>query len=143
MKLLNKLSCAFTAGVIGAIVLDIVATLIYGMPQHYGDFKAALYKYCIWGGIWALLLAIPILKNRWFIRGSIIGILVILFNYLVLSPVSGHGFFNSQLPLSQALGNLLNYIWGLAAALWFHFADKAIAKNSCDASLDIRTPKAP
>ena len=126
MKTVNKLSCAFTAGVLGAIVLDIAATLIYGMPKDYGDFKASLYKYCIWGGIWGLLLLIPLWKEHWFVRGSIIGIIVILFNYLVLSPLGGQGVFSSHLPVSQALGNLLHYVWGLAAAWWFNLAVKAI-----------------
>ena len=129
MNVLNKLSCAFVAGVIGAIVLDIIGILIYGAPHTFADFKAGLYQLCIWGGIWALLLAIPILKNRWFIRGSIIGILVILFNYIILSPLSGQGFFASQVPVSQALGNLLNYIWGLVAALWFYLATKRVTSK--------------
>ena len=127
MKILNRLSCAFVAGVLGAIVLDILGILIYGMPHSAMAFKTGLYQLCIWGGIWALLLAIPLWDKHWFIRGSIIGIIVILFNYIVLFPATGHGFFASHLPVSQALENLLNYVWGVVAGLWFYLATKSFS----------------
>ncbi|ASG67357.1 membrane lipoprotein [Francisella halioticida] len=123
MNLLTKLSCAFASGVVGAVVLDCIEALIYGNPSLVA-FKTGLYQDCVWGGVWALLLVLPFLKEKWFIRGSIIGVVVIFFNYLVLSPLKGHGYFSSNLPLYEAVGNLLNYIWGIAAAFWFYIISK-------------------
>ncbi len=121
MKWLRNLSCAFTAGVIGAIVLVIVATLVRGFPSNVTSFKNELYRLLIWGGIWALFLVIPLLKEKWFVKGSLLGLIVILFNFIVLMPLSGRGFFAINAGLSVFLGNIIfNYIWGVVSAFWYH-----------------------
>jgi hypothetical protein len=120
MKFLKNLSCAFTSGVIGALVLVLIATLVRGMPSDYNDFKIQLYRLLIWGGVWAILLIFPFYKKKWFLRGSIIGLLVILFNFIVLMPLSGKGFFAVNAGVSVFLGNIIfNYIWGIVAAIWY------------------------
>ena len=120
MKWLRNLSCAFTAGVVGAIALVIVATLVRGIPSNFASFKSELYRLLIWGGIWALLLVIPLFKERWFVKGSILGFIVILFNFMVLMPLSDRGFFAINAGLSVFLGNIVfNYIWGVVSAFWY------------------------
>ncbi len=78
MKFFNKLSCAFSAGCMGAIALLIVLILWRGMPHSLISFKADIYRLMVWGGIWALLMVLPMWKTHWFIRGSVLGIIVIL-----------------------------------------------------------------
>ena len=121
MKLTRDLSCGFAAGVVGAVVLMAVLTLMIGFPSEYTDFKIQLYRLMIWGGIWGLLLILPLLKQRWFIRGSLLGLTVILFNFIVLMPLSGRGFFAMNAGLPIFFGNIiLNYIWGVVAGFWYH-----------------------
>jgi len=69
---------------------------------------------------WALLLIIPFCGKRWFIRGSIIGLAVILFNFLVLMPLSGRGYFAVDAGWVVFFSNIgFNYLWGIVAALWY------------------------
>ncbi len=117
MKFLNNLNAAFTSGLIGAIALVICLVLIFGQPT---DLKFTLYRLMIWGGIWGILLVLPIFTKHWFLRGSLIGITVILFNFIVLMPLSNQGFFASHASASMFFGNIiLNYIWGIVAGAWY------------------------
>ncbi len=44
----------------------------------------------------------------------------ILFNFLVLMPMTGHGFFASKAGGTLFIANIiLNYIWGVIASAWF------------------------
>lgn len=117
---LAKLSAAFAAGVVGAIVLILVKSILFGMPGDYLAFKHTVYRLLVWGGIWALLLVIPLTTQRWFLRGTLLGIIVILFNFMVLMPFTDAGFFAAHAGWSVALPNIiLNYIWGVIAAGWY------------------------
>ena len=120
MRLLRNLSCAFTSGIIGAMVLVGAQVLIQGVPSDMTTFKHNLYRLMIWGGVWALLLIIPFCGKRWFIRGSIIGLAVILVNFLVLMPLSGKGYFAVDAGWVVFFSNIgCNYLWGIVAALWY------------------------
>jgi hypothetical protein len=120
MKYLRNLSLAFSSGITGSIALLIAATIIRVIPSRMEDMKANIYRLLIWGGIWALLLALPILQKRWFIRGSILSITVILFNFIVLMPLSGAGFFAVHAGWTTFWSNIgFNYLWGIVAALWY------------------------
>jgi multisubunit Na+/H+ antiporter MnhB subunit len=123
MKPFKQLSAAFSAGVIGAVVLLIAATAYRGMPSNMDEFKQNAYRLLIWGGIWALLLVLPLYKSKWFLRGSLIGLMVILFNFIVLMPITGKGFFGINAGAETIIGNIVfNYIWGVVAGLWYHLA---------------------
>ncbi len=118
-KSLNLLFVSFTAGLISAAFLFFIATLV----MHHGtliinaEFKQQLYKLMVWGGIWAILLVIPKPKGV-LIRGSILGIIVILFNFIILFPAKGYGLFGIHAPLQIVLMNIVfNYLWGVIAAL--------------------------
>ncbi|MFZ9035844.1 MAG: membrane lipoprotein [Francisellaceae bacterium] len=122
MKGLGRLSCAFSSGAIGAIALMVTVYIFKGATS---DYKETLYRLMVWGGIWGLLLILPIFKNNWFIRGSLLAVLVILFNFIVLMPATGAGFFAYKAGLNVFFGNLIfNYIWGIVAAIWYQLAMK-------------------
>ena len=120
MKLLQKLSLAFTAGVIGAGCLMLVRALIMGMPDSHLLFKQNLYRMLVWGGVWALLLVVPVLKNKWFVRGLLIAFIVIMFNFIVLMPLTGRGLFAAHAGHVVFWSNIgFNTIWGVVAAGWY------------------------
>lgn len=50
-RYLVKLSVAFVVGVIGAVILVLVKSIIFGMPSDYLMFKQTGYRLLIWCGI--------------------------------------------------------------------------------------------
>lgn len=117
-KILNRILIAFMSGLISAFVLLLVFTIIQnGALNFTDDFKYKLYKLMIWGGIWSILFALPINKNI-LIKSSIIGIAVIMFNFLVKMPLTGMGFFAINAGLGVFFMNIIfNYIWAILAGL--------------------------
>jgi hypothetical protein len=79
----------------------------------------------IWGGVWAMLFALPLSKNI-LIKSSIIGIAVIMFNFLVKMPMAGQGFFAINDGLHAFMMNIsFNYSWAiLAGIIYIAVADK-------------------
>lgn len=118
--ILNRISTAFMAGLVSAgILFFIFGSLKNGGVALTPDFKAMLYKLMVWGGVWAILLVSFKPKNV-FLRGSLIGAAVIFFNFIVLMPLRGQGFFASNAGAEVAIINIVfNYLWGLLAAWLF------------------------
>ena len=91
---LNRVFVGFMAGLISAFVLVFVFTIIRQYSISLTDqFKYDLYRLMIWGGVWAVLFAFPLSKNIW-VKSTIVGLAVILFNFLVKMPLAGQGFYN-------------------------------------------------
>lgn len=113
---INKTFVGFMAGLISAMVLYFVFTFIRQQGIELNDqFKYTLYRLMVWGGVWAILFALPLSKNI-FIKSSIIGLAVIFFNFLVLMPLSGKGFFASNAGVEVFVMNIIfNYLWALLA----------------------------
>ena len=63
---MNKSFVGFMAGLISALVLVVIFTIV---RQHTivltDQFKYDLYRLMIWGGVWAILFAFPLSKNIW------------------------------------------------------------------------------
>ncbi|MFC4893123.1 membrane lipoprotein [Pseudofrancisella aestuarii] len=117
-KHLNKVFIAYMGGLISALILVYIFTFIakQQIPMSE-DFKFKLYRLMIWGGVWGILLALPLSKNIW-VKGSIVGLAVIFFNFLVKMPLSGQGFFALNAGTEVFLMNIIfNYLWGLLAAV--------------------------
>jgi len=121
--LLNRLTVAFGAGAAGALVLFgalwiLVQTGWSPLPPGRAAAmlgKEFLYRQMVWGGIWALLLVLPILPGRWLLRGAVLGVLATLAAMFYFS-----GGVLAQAPVGivvTAFG--LNILWGIAAAFWF------------------------
>lgn len=120
MRSLQKLSLAFTSGAVGAGALMLTKMLALGPPDSIVTFKQNLYHLLVWGGIWALLLALPILKKQWLWRGLLIAFVVIMFNFAVLMPLTGRGFFAMQASSIVFWSNIcFNTVWGVVAAAWY------------------------
>ncbi|APC96951.1 membrane lipoprotein [Francisella frigiditurris] len=117
-KHLNKVFIAYMAGLISALILVYIFTFIAKQQIPVSeDFKFKLYRLMVWGGVWGILLALPLSKNIW-VKGSIVGLAVIFFNFLVKMPLSGQGFFALNAGTEVFLMNIIfNYLWGLLAAV--------------------------
>lgn len=120
MEILRRLSWAYLAGCVGT--LGFFAGLHIGlesgvMKPPEQDLamltsKGFFYKQIVWGGVWGLLLVIPLFKRQWWVRGPIVG---------ALATAAALFYFSATLPPVQIIVGaiILNVIfWGLAAGLW-------------------------
>lgn len=128
MKIITKVSGAFTGGALGAFVdsFNIWAMGKVGLSDIIGigmkpDFTAPwIYKRMIWGGIWMLLLLLPIWPKRTIFRGAIFSLLPSAMMLFIVLPSMGKGIlglgFGAFMP---ALVIILNFIYGIIASYWY------------------------
>lgn len=126
--LIRKASGAFTGGAIGGLVdsIDIWVLSHLGLTSLLGvsmkpEFTAPwLYQRMVWGGIWMLLLLLPIWQKRTMLRGCVFSLLPSAMMLLVVLPGMGKGIlglgFGTMTPL-VVIG--LNFIYGIIAACWY------------------------
>jgi len=131
MLVLRKLSGAFTGGALGALLdsFNIWAMGKVGISDLIGiTMKPAFtspwaYKRMIWGGIWMLLLLIPIWQRRPIYRGMIFSLVPSAMMLFVVLPSMGKGTlglgFGTLMPV-VVIG--LNFIYGIFASLWYSSA---------------------
>lgn len=121
MKNVNNVFVGFMSGLISAMVLLFLFTLV---GQHKivldDNFKYTLYRLMVWGGVWAILFALPISKNIW-LKSSIVGLAVVFFNFIVLMPLQGSGFFGVNAGSTAIIMNIVfNYLWGIVAGIIYN-----------------------
>lgn len=117
-SMLNNIFVGFMSGLISAMVLLFIFTLVRQHTIVLDDaFKYNLYRLMVWGGVWAILFAFPLAKNV-FVKASIIGLAVILFNFLIKMPLAGQGFFASNASVQVFVMNIVfNFLWAIVAGL--------------------------
>ncbi|MCW5771082.1 MAG: hypothetical protein KIT16_05550 [Rhodospirillaceae bacterium] len=121
MAFFRLLTLGFGAGAFGACVLAVVVVALarlhvpemLGLPVVARAFPEELYRIVVWGGIWGVLLAVPVMNRSWWLKGAIIGVLatvalVVYFHPAVRTP-----------PIQIVYALLLNIVWGFAAGLWW------------------------
>lgn len=129
--MLKKVSGAFTGGAIGAFVdscniwilghVGITAMLGIGLKPKF--IMAWLYPRLFWGGIWALLLVLPVLKNRSVIRGMLFSLAPSAMMLFVVFPDMGKGLLGLKFGmLTPALVVSLNFIYGIVASFWYRYS---------------------
>ena len=133
MKIVRNISLAFTGGAIGAFIdsFNIWFMGNVGISDLIGitmkpEFSAPwVYKRMIWGGVWMILLLIPILKNRICLRGIIFSLIPSSMMLLVVLPSMGKGLlglgFGTLMPV-VVIG--LNFIYGIFASYWYTLGKK-------------------
>ena len=126
--MIRKISCGYVGGALGALVdsidvwvlgkLGVLALLGVGLKP---EFTAGwLYPRLVWGGLWGLLLVLPFLKNRVLPRGMLMSLAPTAMVWFVMFPVMGKGMLGLGFGLLTPLVVLLlNFIWGMVAALWY------------------------
>ena len=126
--MIRKVSGAFTGGAIGGLVDSIAIWLLgkIGITGLLGvtmrpDFTAPwLYRRMVWGGIWMLLLLLPLWQNRTVLRGCLFSLFPSAMMLFIVLPSMGKGLlgigFGTLTPM-VVIG--LNLIYGIVAAFWF------------------------
>jgi hypothetical protein len=129
--MLRKLSCAYAAGTIGALVGCLALWLLgregfsswLGITLQPRLTSTWLIVNLFWGGLFGVPLALPILENRVAMRGLLAALLAAAYTLLIYYPRLGRG------PLATGYGALtpvllaaLFALWGLIAAVWYRQA---------------------
>jgi hypothetical protein len=78
------------------------------------------YQRMIWGGIWMLLLLLPVMKNRVALRGMMMSLVPSAMMLFMVLPSMGKGMFGlgfgNPMPF-VVIG--LNCIYGIFASYWY------------------------
>ena len=113
MKNLSTIAKAFAAGAGGAVVFLIVYLILNeaGITPNQA-FPEFWYKQIVWGGIWAFLLLIPVLRGKWWLRGVIVGVLASLAAIFFFNP----GLQNAPVQVLVMVFILNGVVWGVPAA---------------------------
>jgi hypothetical protein len=128
MKIIRKLSGAFTGGALGGLVdsFNIWFMGVAGISDLIGitmkpEFTAPwAYKRMIWGGIWMLLLLIPIWRNKTILRGMVFSLVPSAMMLFVVIPSMGKGMLGLGFgPLMPVVVIGLNFIYGIFASFWY------------------------
>lgn len=129
--MVRKISGAFTGGALGAFVdsfniwilgkAGITAMLGIGMKPEFTP--SWLYPRLVWGGIWMLLLLLPVLKKRHILRGCLFSLVPSAMMLFMVFPEMGKGTMGLAFgALTPVLVVLLNFIYGAVASLWYEAA---------------------
>lgn len=126
--MIRKISAAFTGGAIGGFVdsFNIWFMGKVGISDLIGlsmkpEFSAPwLYQRMVWGGVWMLLLLLPLLKKKVVLRGCLFSLLPSAMMLFMVLPGMGKGVlgfgFGAVTPV-VVIG--LNCIYGMVASLWY------------------------
>jgi hypothetical protein len=129
--MLRKLSTAFTGGTFGALAASLLfwelgrdgVTAWLGIALHPSLSPAWLYPRLVIGGLWGLLLLLPLFPDRPATRGMLLGLVPAAHALFYQLPAAGRGLFGLGYgQLTPVLIVLLNLTWGMCAALWFRHA---------------------
>lgn len=126
--MIRKISGAFTGGAIGGLVDSVNIVLLgkYGITALLGvgmkpEFTAPwLYQRMVWGGIWMLLLVLPLWEKRTVLRGCAFSLLPSAMMLFMVLPGMGKGMLGLGFgTLTPAVVIVLNFIYGVVAAYWY------------------------
>ena len=129
--MIRKISAAFTGGAIGGFVdsFNIWAMGKTGISDMIGlamkpEFSAPwLYQRMVWGGIWMLLLLLPVMNNRAIVRGMLFSLLPSAMMLFMVFPSMGKGALGLGFGVITPLVVVgLNFIYGIVAATWHRSA---------------------
>jgi len=126
--MVRKISGAFTGGALGAFVdsfniwilgkAGITAMLGIGLKPEFTP--SWLYPRLVWGGIWMLLLLLPIWKKRDILRGCAFSLVPSAMMLFMVFPEMGKGMLGLGFgALTPVLVIILNFIYGIVASLWY------------------------
>ena len=135
-RLLQRLSFAFAAGSVGGLVNSVALwlagqnglTALLRVNIHPRLTPDWLYPRLVWGGLWGLLLLLPLAKSKPVLRGMLISLGPTLAQLFYFFPSVQHkGVMGMALgTLTPLLVFVLNAVWGLAAVFWLKLSDKTI-----------------
>jgi hypothetical protein len=87
--------------------------------------KTWLYPRIVWGGIWGVVLLLPLIKRSYVLRGLVLSILPTVVTLFVVFPSEGKGMMGAQLgALTPLFPLVLNGLWGAVAGAWYGLTRK-------------------
>ena len=132
---IKLLSAVFAAGCLGGLVNSLAVWLFgsVGITSAFGvkiapTLSAAwLYPRIVWGGIWGALFLLPLFGNRIVLRGLFFSLGPTLVQLLVVFPLKANkGLMGFDLGLlTPAFVIFFNAVWGITAAIWMRWMNKA------------------
>ena len=128
MSFAGNLGNSFAAGSLGGLANALAVwlagaaglTLALGVKLAPALNPAMIYQRMIWGGIWGILLVLPVLRGSIFWRGLLFSLGPTAVQLLVVFPqVANKGLYGLELgTLTPAFVVVFNAIWGWVAAAW-------------------------
>ncbi|MCR8922052.1 hypothetical protein NO559_04675 [Dasania sp. GY-MA-18] len=124
---MKKLFIFFTAGCIGALANSLIVwqfgqlgiSGMLGVSIAPSLSPAWLYPRIVWGGLWALLFILPLMRSRLLYKGLVLSLIPTAVQLFVVFPFkAGKGMAGLDLGMLTPLMVLFfNAVWGLVAAL--------------------------
>jgi len=124
----RRASLALVAGAFGALVNSAALQLVRlarpesGIPAWSPGW---IYPRVVWGALFGLLLLLPLLRGRAAARGALVSLAPSVARLTVFAPAGGIGG-----AVAVVMVFLFNAIWGVAAALWFHWTGGSSARGA-------------
>lgn len=129
---MKTLLVCFAAGALGALVNSLALWQAGQLGiAHWARVAMApalsagwLYPRIVWGGLFGVLFALPFLKSRVLLKGTLLSLVPTAFLLFYLYPLKWHrGMLGMNLGMwTPAYVLVANWIWGVATALALRFA---------------------
>lgn len=129
---MRTLMMCFAAGAIGALANSLLVWLFgqYGFNQALGvsiapSLSAAwLYPRLVWGGLWGLLFALPLLNGQLFTKAAVLCLCPTAFQLFVVFPIlQGKAIAGTHLgAATPVLVLFFNWVWALATVISLRLA---------------------
>ena len=126
--LLRRVSLAFAAGAAGGVAaslalwLAVASGLAGALEVRVAPAFAAAWlgPRVLWGGLWGLLLLLPLAAQRPLAQGALLSLVPSLFHFFAHLPHdAGASVLGPEGGVAAGLGVLaVNAVWGVAAAAW-------------------------
>jgi hypothetical protein len=124
----RKLTVVFSSGCFGGLVNSLAVWLFgaIGITAAAGvQITPALtppfvYQKVVWGGIWGILLFLPILRDSIWLRGFVLSLGPTIVQLFIVFPISlNKGLMGLELGvLTPFFVVIYNAFWGICAVLW-------------------------
>jgi hypothetical protein len=126
--MIRKISVAFAGGAIGGFVDSVniwfmgssgISDMI-GLTMKPPFTTPWLYQRMVWGGLWMLLLLLPLLRKRVLLRGCLFSLLPSAMMLFMVLPGMGKGVLGLGFGMVTPIVVIgLNCIYGMVASLWY------------------------
>ena len=136
---IDRLSRGFAGGALGALANSLVVwacgalgvTAAAGVKIAPALTPAWLYPRIVWGGLWGLLLVVPVFKRSAVVRGVVLSLLPTAATLLIFFPLKGKGLLGQQLGvLTPVFPLIFNAIWGAVAGWWYGCGEERSARET-------------
>ncbi len=124
---MKKLLIFFAAGCLGALANSLIVWLFgdLGISRSFSVSIAPslspgwLYPRIVWGGIWGLLFALPILNSKLIKKGTVLSLFPTAVQLFVIFPYKANkGIAGIELgTLTPVFVIFFNWVWGIVTGL--------------------------